>query len=55
MFNFLSTILSGNKIGNIKQSKVLEKGLSKKLWKQINEKIIEMALPELNYLTWVDY
>ena len=45
----------GNKIGNIKQSKLLEKGLSKKLWKQINEKIIEMALPELNYLTWVDY
>ena len=27
----------------------------KKLWEQINEKIIEMALPELNYLTWVDY
>ena len=30
------------------------KGLIDKFWLQISDKIIEMALLDLNYLTWVD-
>jgi len=41
-------------IGKIKQSKKIKKGLIEKFWSQIAQKILEMAIVELNYLTWVD-
>ena len=44
----------GKSIGSIKQSKLIIKGLIDKFWLQISDKIIEMALLDLNYLTWVD-
>ena len=39
----------------IKKKAILSyKGLIDKFWLQISDKIIEMALLDLNYLTWVD-
>jgi len=52
--NWIISNKEGKNIGNIKQSKLIKKGLIDKFWLQISNKIIEMALLDLNYLTWVD-
>ena len=52
--NWMISNKEGKSIGSIKQSKLIKKGLIDKFWLQISDKIIEMALLDLNYLTWVD-
>ena len=51
---WIVSTIEGKELGSIKQTKNIKKGLIDKIWTQIAAKIIDMAILELNYLSWVD-